>query len=134
MKAGRGGARSAFPIAAMGRGGRCKYGKSRLDWCGQAEGAAEGRAAEGLMSPEGETGALSLSPGPTCSHLMGSDSTRNTRRGLAEMRSRSTVSGSKVSNMSLLSVRFWSFYLFFFMKQNKGGEVIPFELFYNTKN
>lgn len=62
----------------MGRGEWCKYGKSRLDWCERPEGADEGWAAEGLMSPEGKKCALFLSRGPTFSHLMGSDSTRNT--------------------------------------------------------
>lgn len=37
----RGGAPLRFPVATMGKGGGCKYCKSKLDWCDLAEG--EGR-------------------------------------------------------------------------------------------
>lgn len=46
----RGGAPLRFPVATMGKGGGCKYCKSKLDWCDLAEG---GGGEEGGREGEG---------------------------------------------------------------------------------
>lgn len=45
-RAGRGGAFLRFPVATMGAGGRCKYCKSKLDWCDQRGVSSRMRAKE----------------------------------------------------------------------------------------